>query len=76
MSILRNRKLMALAVALGTGTVFQYVPTGCGQYGAALGASAFNWCSVFNCTGGGYFNFCSPNPVFVDCPNTPTTTTP
>jgi hypothetical protein len=29
---------------------------------------AFDFCAVFNCQGGGFFNFCSPIVFFIDCP--------
>ncbi len=70
-----NRKLIATGLILAAGTVFQYLPSGCSQYFLAEGASAFNWCSVFNCTGGTYFNLCQPFRLLLDCPAATTTTT-
>ncbi len=69
MAIRHRRKLLAIAVALGAGTLFQALPHGCAQYYTAAALSAFNVCAVFNCTGGTYFNLCSPYALFLDCPN-------
>ncbi len=74
MSVSRKRRLMAVVLALGGGVVFQYIPSGCSQYLGAEAVSAFNFCSVFNCTGGTYFNLCKPFALLLDCPTTPTTT--
>ncbi len=73
--MLRKRRLLALALIAAAGTVFQVLPHGCTQYALAEGASAFNWCSVFNCTGGSYFNLCQPFRLLIDCPTATTTTT-
>ncbi len=70
----RKRRLAVLGVILGAGTVFQYLPSGCSQYFLAEGASAFNWCTVFNCTGGTYFNLCQPFQLLLDCPGVTTAT--
>ncbi len=69
-SLYRRKRMMVLA-ALSLGTAFQFASTtnGCGEYVALFGLSSFDFCSVFNCTGGGFFNFCDPNVLFVDCPN-------
>ncbi len=75
MSIMRNKKLWAAFFVCGAGTIFQLLPTSCAQLYADIGLSAFNFCSVFNCTGGAFFNVCDPSVIFVDCP-TPATTTP
>ncbi len=75
MSVLRRRKWMVAGLALAAGTLFQFIPTGCNQYLAAEAVSAFNFCAVFNCTGGTYFNLCSPFPLLLDCPVTQTQTT-
>ncbi len=71
----RKRRLLALALIAAAGTVFQVLPTGCTPYLLAEGASAFNWCSVFNCVGGTYFNLCSPFRLLIDCPAATNTTT-
>ncbi|QOJ13508.1 MAG: hypothetical protein HRU75_02125 [Planctomycetia bacterium] len=63
-----KRKAFALSAALIAGAVFQFVPTGCGQYLTEFAASAVNFCSVLNCTGGSFFNFCTPQFLLVDCP--------
>ena len=79
MRIMRNRKLWAAILACGTGTVFQLVPRGCVDYGVVMATQAFNICSVINCTGGQYFDFCSGagpygSGFLMDCPQTSTTT--
>lgn len=62
-----KRKLMLLLGALATGTVFQVQPAGCSQYTAQVAISAVNVCSIINCSGSSFFNFCNPQPIFVDC---------
>jgi len=68
MSISRKRKLLAAILICGTGVAFQALPTGCADYMSAQVLSGFNFCSVFNCTGGTFFNFCEPVRLLVDCP--------
>ncbi|MGE0481981.1 MAG: hypothetical protein AB7Q17_16085 [Phycisphaerae bacterium] len=65
----QKRRLLTFAAILG-GTLLQvpFTPSGCYQYGTGVLASAFDFCSVVNCTGGAFFNFCDPVVVFVDCP--------
>jgi hypothetical protein len=53
---------------------FQMLPTGCAEYYTQSVLASFNFCSVFNCEGGTFFNFCEPVALFVDCPGAPTTT--
>lgn len=67
----KSRKALALAALLSAGTLFQtgLVPTGCGAFLAESALVNFNFCSVFNCTSGTFFNFCEPVPLFIDCPN-------
>lgn len=69
----RNRKLWAALLVCAAGTVFQALPAGCAQYHTASLLSAFDFCSVFNCEGGTFFNFCEPFALFMDCPNLFTT---
>ncbi|MEW6250651.1 MAG: hypothetical protein AB1716_08375 [Planctomycetota bacterium] len=69
----RKLRLLVVVFALSAGTVCQYLPSGCTEYYTYGVASAFNWCSVFNCAGGEYFNMCRPNPLFLDCPSAVTT---
>ncbi len=71
---LRNRKLWAALLVCGAGTVFQSLPGGCSQYYTQSLLSSFDFCSVFNCEGGSFFNMCEPVALFVDCPTTPATT--
>jgi len=74
MSILRRRKWLAAALAVGAGTMFQFYPRGCVDYGVLQAVSSFDFCSVINCTGSTYFDICNP-PLLMDCPTTTTTTT-
>jgi hypothetical protein len=66
-----KKKLLAIFAVCSAGTLFQtgIVPTSCVQwYGETL-LTAFDPCSVFNCTGGTYFNLCEPFPLFMTCPS-------
>jgi hypothetical protein len=74
MSLARNKKLWAAIAILGTGTVLQVLPRGCAQYYTQLTLTSFDFCSVFNCQGGTFFNLCEPRPILADCPNVTTTT--
>jgi len=70
MSIVRNKKVWALIVACGAGTVFQIGSNGCADYMTTQALTSFDFCSVFNCTGGSFFNLCSPVRLLADCPQT------
>jgi len=72
MSKTRKKFLVALAVC-GAATLFQ-TGSGCAQYYLNMGLTSFDFCSVFNCTSGSYFNLCEPVPLLIDCPNVDTTT--
>jgi hypothetical protein len=37
---------------------------------------AFDFCTVFNCESGSYFNLCEPFPLLMDCPSIRGATTP
>lgn len=71
MSILRSRKLWAVIAACGCGSVFNVA--GCSDYWINAGVTAFDVCSVVNCTGSTFFNFCQGDGLFVDCPQTTAT---
>ncbi len=75
MSTKRRIRSWAVMVVLSAGMVFQMLPSGCLDYALIQSISAFDICSVVNCTGGQYFDFCSPVPMFEDCPNFEATTT-
>ena len=75
MSISRRAKWMILLTVLSVGTAFQ-AGTGCTEFFYSSAISSFDFCSVLNCTGGSFFNFCDPVPLLVDCPNYVQTTTP
>jgi hypothetical protein len=68
MSMVRNHKLWAVIAICLAGTVFQVLPSGCANYLTEQAMAGFNFCSVFNCTGGTFFNFCEPVRLFTDCP--------
>ncbi|MFH1745616.1 MAG: hypothetical protein ABIG44_01095 [Planctomycetota bacterium] len=68
MSISKRAKWMALLAALSVGTALQVGANGCAEYFTTMALSSFDFCSVFNCTGGTFFNFCDPIPLFVNCP--------
>ena len=68
MSIKRNKKVLAAILMCGVGTLFQTLPTGCASYVTQETLAAFNFCAVFNCTGGTFFNFCAPVRLLLDCP--------
>jgi hypothetical protein len=69
MSVVRNKKLWAVIAACGIGTVFQALPSGCAEYYTQLALTSFDVCSVLNCEGGTFFNFCQPRAILADCPN-------
>ena len=64
-----RRKFWIMSALLSAATVFQYLPTSCLQLYYNAGAAAFNFCAVLNCTGGTYFDLCSPVVILVDCLN-------
>ena len=69
------KKLFAILAVCGAGTLFQVglVPGSCAQfYGQAM-LTSLDFCSVFNCTSGTYFNLCEPFALLQDCPNLTTT---
>ncbi len=67
----RRKKFLAIVAVCSAGTLFQtgVMPSGCAEFYGQATLFAFDACSVFNCTGGSYFNLCEPVPLFVDCPN-------
>jgi hypothetical protein len=67
MSLLRNKRWWAATLLAGA-LVFQALPSGCAEYYTNATLASFNWCSVFNCEGGAYFDLCNPFPLFFDCP--------
>jgi len=69
----RYRKLLAAVLICGLGVACQLLPSGCAEYYTQSVLSSFNFCSVFNCEGGTFFNFCEPVALFADCPNVNTT---
>ena len=68
MSMSRRARWVALLAAMSVGTAFQVGTNGCAQYYTTIALSSFDFCSVFNCSGGTFFDFCNPVPLFVNCP--------
>lgn len=71
MSKIRKRMMALTALGVG-GLLFQNipgVPGGCVQLLSGGLLAGFDFCSVINCTGGTFFDFCSTNSIFilVDC---------
>lgn len=64
-----RRKLLATAALLGAATVFQATPGGCARFAVVSGLTAIDFCSILNCQGGTFFDFCEPVPLLIDCPN-------
>lgn len=63
-----RRRFLALAAALSSATVFQFIPNGCAPLMATLGTQIFDFCSVLNCSQGAFFDLCNPTIFLVDCP--------
>jgi hypothetical protein len=66
-----RKKVLVLFVVCTVGVVLQtgLVTSGCAEfYGEAL-LTSFDFCSVFNCTSGTFFNLCEPVALLADCPN-------
>lgn len=70
----RRTRWLKLAAVVALGTAFQ--AAGCARYFAEFSVQAVDVCSVVNCTGSTFFNFCEPFILFVDCPNLLTDTNP
>ncbi len=64
-----RRKMIATVAIFSTATAFQLLPGSCYQFSLLQGVAAFDFCSVLNCEGGSFFNFCEPVALLVDCPN-------
>jgi hypothetical protein len=74
MASMKRKKFWMAVVLCGGAMLFQLGPTGCTDYMASFALESFDFCSVFNCEGGTFFNFCSPTVLFWDCPQLTTTT--
>jgi hypothetical protein len=66
-----RRKFTTMAAVLGSATVFQLLPTNCAQFFVQGATAAFDFCSVLNCTGSSFFDFCDPVVLLQDCITTP-----
>lgn len=66
-----RRSVRLLLITLGVGTAFQLAmePTGCAAFGLNFVLNSVDFCSVLNCQGGTFFDFCNPVVLFVDCLN-------
>ncbi|MGD8451660.1 MAG: hypothetical protein PVJ57_07560 [Phycisphaerae bacterium] len=70
MMLSKRVRMLALLAALSIGTAFSVGTNGCAEFYTTMTVGSFDFCSVFNCEGGSYFNFCSPIRLFADCPQT------
>lgn len=61
-----RRRLFAAALLAGA-TSFQMA--GCAAYWEEALVSAFDFCSILNCTGSTFFDFCGSNSLLLDCPD-------
>jgi hypothetical protein len=73
MSAKKKMRVWGLLAALSAGTALQVGANGCAEYWATFGFTSLDLCSILNCTGSTFFNFCSPFPLLVDCPGAATT---
>lgn len=64
-----QRKMWAALIVCGAGVLFQALPSGCAEYYSAAALGALDFCAIFNCSGGTFFDLCEPTPLFWDCPN-------
>ena len=69
-----KKKLLAMCTVCTAGMLFQagltgFIPGSCAQWYFQSAVESFDFCSVFNCTGGTFLNVCEPVPLFRDCPN-------
>lgn len=65
-----RKKVWVAAVVCSSGLMFQSLPAGCNEYFANFALQSLDFCTVFNCSGSSFFDFCNPVPLFADCPNT------
>lgn len=67
---MRRWKSVGLLVAATVfGTVFQ--AAGCFDLALQTVTAALDTCSILNCTGGTFFNLCSPTRILTSCPIVP-----
>lgn len=69
-----KKKLLAMCAVCTAGVLFQtgltgFIPGSCAQWYLQTSLEAFDFCSVFNCSGGTFLNACEPYALFTDCPN-------
>ena len=69
----RMRKIAAL---ITLGALFQTGAPGCAQFVFDNLVATLDTCTILNCGGGSFFDFCSPNIILSDCPDTGDDTTP
>ena len=62
-----KKKFLAFAATLTGGTVFQFLPGSCAEFGAVQVLGTLDFCAVLNCQGGSFFNFCQPIAYLIDC---------
>lgn len=70
MSATRTKRLMVLLALLTTGMALQVGANGCVEYWVTGAVTSLDFCSVVDCTGSTFFDFCTGSlGLFVDCPN-------
>lgn len=69
MSRVRRKAITLIALAAGSGALFQVVSGGCANFAVDGALTALDFCSIFNCTGAQFFDLCEPVAVLQDCPN-------
>jgi hypothetical protein len=67
----RTRKIAALVTL---GALFQTGAPGCAQFVFDTLVASLDTCTILNCGGGSFFDFCSPFVILADCPDTTTDT--
>lgn len=54
---------------LAGATLWQFgIVNGCQEVATSLALGSVNFCSLLNCSGGTFFNFCAPFVILIDCP--------
>jgi hypothetical protein len=54
-------------MAVVAGGLLLQVPTSCAEFTATIGVTSLDFCSLLNCEGSAYFDFCDPILIFIDC---------
>lgn len=62
-----KRRWLGLAVTVASVGVMFQLPS-CTPFFSRQTLSSFDFCSVLNCEGSTFFDFCGDDPLLVDCP--------